>query len=266
MRLLLFVVLATVLAAPASAQLAPLNDAGMTYGHVHLNVRDLEVHKALWVDHFGGEVVQRGPLTAIKFPSLLLLFTERAPTGGSQGTVMDHFGFKVRDMEAVLKKWRDAGLEVQSEFTGVEGFPNAYLMGPDSVRIELQEDPAQSAAVEGYHIHFFDPNHEELLDWYVEMFGVVPFQRGTLATTANAPGMNLSFNSSREPREPTRGRAIDHIGFEFADLEAVVRDLESKGVTFDVPLREVASIGLKIAFLTDPSGVYVELTEGLLGY
>jgi hypothetical protein len=26
--------------------------------------------------------------------------------------------------------------------------------------------------------------------------------------------------------------------------------------------RDIPSIGLKIAFLTDPSGVYIELTEG----
>jgi len=35
-----------------------------------------------------------------------------------------------------------------------------------------------------------------------------------------------------------------------------------KGVKFDVPYREVPSIGLKIAFFTDPQGVYIELTEG----
>ena len=29
------------------------NDAGLTYGHVHLNVSDVELHKQLWVEHFG---------------------------------------------------------------------------------------------------------------------------------------------------------------------------------------------------------------------
>ena len=31
---------------------------------------------------------------------------------------------------------------------------------------------------------------------------------------------------------------------------------------FDVPYRRVPSIGLNIAYITDPSGVYIELTEG----
>jgi catechol 2,3-dioxygenase-like lactoylglutathione lyase family enzyme len=266
MRFMTTLCLVMACAASASAQIAPVNDAGMTFGHVHLNVSDLDLHRAFWVDHFGGEVIERGPLTAIKFPSMILVLTERAPSGGSQGTVMDHFGFKVRDIEAVLAKWREAGYEVQSEFTGAEGFPNAYLMGPDSVRIELQEDPELAVEVAGYHIHFFTADYVELMAWYVDVFGVVPLQRGTIPTTADAPGMNLSFGTSRTPREPTRGRAIDHIGFEFADLESVVRNLEARGIVFDVPLREIASIGLKIAFLTDPSGVYVELTEGLVDF
>jgi predicted enzyme related to lactoylglutathione lyase len=178
-------------------------------------------------------------------------------------TVMDHLGFKVRDIEPMLAKWREAGLEVQSEFTGAEGFPNAYIMAPDGVRIELQEDPAQEQEVIGYHVHWFTEDFEEILDWYIDVFGVERFQRGNIASTANVPGMNLSFGTSRTPRVGSRGYAIDHIGFEVEDLDAFAARLVEKGITLDVPPREVPSIGLKIAFLTDPSGVYIELTEGL---
>ena len=62
MKLLLtiaLVVVSTVLSAPAHAQLATPNDNGITYGHVHLNVSDIEVHKKLWVEWFGGEIVQK---------------------------------------------------------------------------------------------------------------------------------------------------------------------------------------------------------------
>ena len=45
MKLLLTAALALVLATPAFAQLASPNDDGITYGHVHLNVTDIEVHK-----------------------------------------------------------------------------------------------------------------------------------------------------------------------------------------------------------------------------
>src|SRR5437016_1528227 len=214
MRVLLGSVLALLIATPASAQLALPNAAGVTYGHVHLNVKDIEVHKKLWVEHFGGVVVQKGPLTAIRLPGMLIALSPRTPTGGSQGTVMDHFGFKVRNLPEFLAGWRAAGLPVTQEFIGAEGFPNAYLMGPDETRIELQEDKTISARAIAYHIHFLTPDYVKLRDWYVELFSLVPRKRGTIDTTADAPGMNLSFATSATPTVGTKGRTIDHIGFE----------------------------------------------------
>ena len=140
MRLLLSLSLLLMVASQVRAELGPFNAAGVAYGHVHLNVADVDFHKKFWVDHFGGEVVTRGTLTTIKFPTMLIVLTQRAPTGPSAGTVMDHFGFKVRNIAEVLRGWRAAGYTVQQEFTGAEGFPNAYLLGPDGLRLELQED------------------------------------------------------------------------------------------------------------------------------
>jgi catechol 2,3-dioxygenase-like lactoylglutathione lyase family enzyme len=80
------------------------------------------------------------------------------------------------------------------------------------------------------------------------------------------PGINLSFNGSRAERVPTQGRAIDHIGFEVDNLEAFCEMLEARGITFQVPYTEIASIELAIAFFTDPSGVRIELTEGFDKY
>ena len=54
---LLVIAAALALAAPAQGQLAPPNAMGISYGHVHLNVKDIELQKKLWVEHFGGTVV-----------------------------------------------------------------------------------------------------------------------------------------------------------------------------------------------------------------
>ncbi len=266
MRLPFITAVVCFLASPAYAQLAPPNENGITYGHVHLNVTDIEVHKKLWVQHFGGVVVHKGPLTAVRLPNLLIALTEREPTGGTQGSVLDHFGFKVRNIQAFLAKWRTAGLEVGSEFTGAEGFSNAYVMAPDDVWVELQEDPALPVEVAGYHIHFLTPDFEELLDWYTGVFSIERRARGRIQTTTDVPGMNMSFGGAREPTVGTQGRSLDHVGFEVDDLEAVCKKLEARGIEFDVAYREVASSELKVAFLTDPAGVYIELTEGFDEY
>ena len=45
MKLLLASAVAFLVASPAQAQLATPNPAGVTFGHLHLNVTDIEVHK-----------------------------------------------------------------------------------------------------------------------------------------------------------------------------------------------------------------------------
>ncbi len=266
MRLLLSAVALMSLVSPAYGQLAVPNAAGLTYGHVHLNVSDIELHKQLWVEHFGGVVTQKGSLVAVRLPGFLVALSPREPTGGSQGSVMDHFGFKVRNMERFLAKWRAAGYSVGREFTGAEGQLNAYVTMPDDVYVELQEDQMLPVEVSCYHIHFRTPDFEELLAWYLDVFGLEMRPRGNIPSTTNVPGMNLSFGSAGQALAPTRGRSIDHIGFELDDLEAFCEQLEEKGIEFDVEYREIDSIELKIAYLTDPSGVRIELTEGYDAY
>jgi len=265
-KAILIAALLLAVAGPARAQLSPMNAAGVTYGHVHLNVADVEVHKKLWVDMFGGTFVQKGPLMTVKFPNMLVALTQRAPSGPSQGEVMDHFGFKVRSMPEMLAAVRAAGYTVQSEFTGAEGFPNAYFLGPDGLRVEMQEDKTLSAKALPNHVHFMTPDFEKLLDWYVDTFSLTKRSRGTIKTTADAGTVNLSFQTSQNPVGPTKGRVIDHIGFELKDLAGFVKQLEAKGIKLDVAYREVPAIGLKIAYITDPSGVYIELTEGYVNY
>jgi predicted enzyme related to lactoylglutathione lyase len=56
---------------------------------------------------------------------------------------------------------------------------------------------------------------------------------------------------------------IDHIGFEVKGLEAFVKTLEAQGIKLDRPYTPVPALGIAIAFITDPWGTYIELTEGL---
>ena len=77
------------------------------------------------------------------------------------------------------------------------------------------------------------------------------------------PGVNLSFGGSNTVTQQTKGRAIDHIGFDVTDIDAFVASLEAKGIKIDAPVRQVPNSNVKVAFLTDPYGTYIELTQGL---
>jgi catechol 2,3-dioxygenase-like lactoylglutathione lyase family enzyme len=76
----------------------------------------------------------------------------------------------------------------------------------------------------------------------------------------------LTFNTPKEARAGTKGRALDHIGFEVRHLEEFCKTLEAKGIKLDGPYSEIPLLGLGLAFFTDPAGAYVELTEGLDQY
>ncbi|MDH3272537.1 MAG: VOC family protein [Gemmatimonadota bacterium] len=257
------------LVAPSSgaAQLAPPNDAGITWGHIHLNVSDVEAHKRLWTEHFGGTVVQKGSLVTVRLPGTIMALREQEPTGGSRGSGVDHFGFSVPDLQAFLARWRADGLNVEAEFEGYDGRPQAYVSVPDGIRVELQEVPTLAVPAAPYHVHIYTAGDPEALrDWYADLFSMTPRVRGSIQFTADVPGMNLSVNPAEEAPAPTRGRAVDHIGFEVDDLEAFCAALEARGIEFSLAYREIDSIELGIAFFTDPSGVLIELTEGFDKY
>jgi catechol 2,3-dioxygenase-like lactoylglutathione lyase family enzyme len=256
--------LAMAMMGTTQAQLPPPNAAGVTMGHVHLNVKDVEVQKKFWVDLFGATPLKREGVDGVKFPGMMILLTRKEPSAPSEGAVIDHFGFKVHNTEEILKNCRDAGFVTRPVFKGVEGFANAYIIGPDDVKIEVQQDDSLTGAPVPNHVHYLLKDVGGLRDWYVKTFGAVARKRGILET-ADISTMNLTFQAIRDdtPRPATKGRSLDHVGFEVKNLEAFCKQLEANGVKFDVPYRKIPALGTAIAFLTDPMGGYIELTEGL---
>jgi extradiol dioxygenase family protein len=73
----------------------------------------------------------------------------------------------------------------------------------------------------------------------------------------------LEFNKADAAPAGTRGRALDHIGFEVKNLEEFCKKLEASGIKFDRPFTRLPNSTTAIAFLTDPWGTYIELTENL---
>ena len=77
------------------------------------------------------------------------------------------------------------------------------------------------------------------------------------------PGVFLNFTPSPTPVVGTTGRSIDHIGFEVRNLEAFTKQLEAQGIKLDRPYTKIAGLGIAVAFIKDPWGTNIELSEGL---
>src|ERR1700674_3168944 len=132
------------LAPMALAQLPTGNAAGVAMGHLHLNVKDVDESKKFWVDQLGGSQVKMGPMEVLKFPGALIILKKADPTGGTEGSTVNHIGFLVRDLDKDLARWKANSVKVV-----MENLPNrqVFLMSPDGVKIEIYEDKSISAPI-----------------------------------------------------------------------------------------------------------------------
>jgi catechol 2,3-dioxygenase-like lactoylglutathione lyase family enzyme len=282
-RFLPVVLLTLLVLAPASnasAQLLAAKDGPIVYGHHHLNVTNPDEAKKFWVDALGGVLIKVGPENReiIKFPNALMLLRAQKPAGGSKGSTVDHIGFSVKNLRQAVDRVKAGGfrmvtsseappnVKVQDDIGIVEGGPVsgiAYAMAPDDVKVELVEMKAQSAPIASHHLHFFGMN-KEMQAWYMQTFGAATLASANPAfISASLPGLTMNFSPSQTPVAGTQGRAIDHIGFEVENLEAFTKKLEAQGIKLASPYRQVPALDISIAFITDPWGTYIELTDGL---
>jgi catechol 2,3-dioxygenase-like lactoylglutathione lyase family enzyme len=264
---------------PSLAQITA--EGPVVNGHHHFNAGDVAEHTRFWAETLGGRAGTFGSGTAIViFPNALIFMRDQDPTGGMIGSSLNHVGLSVTDLRGMVDKLTAAGytmiteaerpgnLEVVDDIAVVPGTGPvsglAYVQGPDGIKVELVETKAQTQPISSHHIHFFGEDPAAMRAWYIEHFGAVE-RPGTTngIISADLPGLGLSFSQATTAQAPTAGRVLDHIGFEIGNLEAFTTALAAKGVEFSVPFRRVDAIDLSIAFVVDPWGTTIELTEGL---
>ncbi len=240
-----------------SAQLAAPGESGLVMGHLHLAVSDLDAHRKFWAA-LGGTPVQNGALALIELPGTYVMLRQAVPTAGTVGSTINHVGFLVKEMQQWMPKWQTAGLKMEPQTRPTQ----VYLIGPDDVRVEILEDKTIDVPLKMHHVHFYTASPLEAQAWYAKTFGAAPGKRGQFEA-ADLPGVNLTFAKADTPTVGTKGRSLDHIGFDLKNLEAFCKKLEASGVTLDRPFTRLPNSTTAIAFLTDPWGTYIELTENL---
>ncbi len=244
----------------AFGQLAPPNDAGVSIGHVHLTVPDPDAQTKVWVDVLGATASKDGFLTLVKLPGVFIIVSKSTSTEGSNGSTANHIGFLVKDYAALEAKL--AAANIPAVFDNKKN--QMIVTFPDQIRVEFMEDTSISTPVVFHHIHLMTTDPAALQAWYVKTFGAEASTRRNLPA-AKLPGGEVDFLMAKEAPAPTKGRTLDHIGFEIKDLDAFCKKLAADGMTFDMPYRDVPALGLKIAFIIDPVGTRIELTQGLEG-
>jgi catechol 2,3-dioxygenase-like lactoylglutathione lyase family enzyme len=247
----------------ALAQPYTPNEAGVTMGHWHLNSRDVAANKKIFVG-MGGVDTSDDRLQRVTFPGVVVNLNVAAgsppATGGTVGSVVNHVGFIVKNVPESVAKWKAAGVSVLPGNNG--RLDQAYVETPDGLRIEVLENKNQSEPIRHEHVHFFVPQDEvpKIQAWYAKTFGAKASTTPNNAPVDDIPGAQLRFNKADAAQAPTKGRVLDHIGFDVVDLQAFIKKLEADGIKLDRPYTKNPN-GIALAFITDPWGTYIELNE-----
>src|SRR3977135_2537826 len=216
----------TLAAGTAAAQPAPFNAIGVTMGHWHLISKDVEANKKIFLS-MSGKLYMPGGNPLMMFPGVyinLTLGTEKGE-GGSVGSVVNHVGFIVNNVQERTAQWKLLGVPV---LPGTNNRPDqAFVETPDGVRIEILEDKTQPMPIRGEHVHFWLTEAEipKSQAWYAKTFAGKAGTRND-AAVVDIPGGQFRFAKADKAQVPTRGRVLDHIGVDVKDLRAKIERLE----------------------------------------
>ena len=272
-------------AIPAMAQTRPFNAAGVTAGHEHLAGTDAAAHNAFWTA-LGAVPAQLGTNQILKVPGVFIMFQNAGARGGrgaaapaagapaagapaapppaapgpSEGSSVEHLAFKVKSLKDTLAKLDAAGTKPAAGATATQ----AFVLAPNGVKVQLVEDNALPTPIASSEMLMKVSSATDAAAWYEKWFGARIVKQGQ-STVAEIPGMNIRFAETKEPVAGTQGRAINHIGLEVKNLEALMKKMTEAGVMVN---RAYAAAPATIAplkslgFITDPWGTYIELNEG----
>ena len=153
-------------------------------GHHHLMVPDPAVHKKIWVEVLGAQASGNPGLEFLKLPGTFLILSQGKPSGGSEGTSLDHFAFAVKEYDATRDKLAAAGVKISNERT--QGQREFVAMFPDDVKVE-----------------FYGVNVKNVNEYCQKLAGLgIQCERptGNIAMVTDPAGTRIEINQGLESR------------------------------------------------------------------
>ena len=238
------------------AQTFAPNATGISMGHIHLVVPDPPAMQKAWIDVMGGTAATSGPLTMVKLKNVFIIITGGANAAGREGTdgsVVNHVGFLVKNFAATKAKAEAARLAVRELTPNIQ----AFVTFPNNITVEIQEDTTITTESEFGHFHLSVPDQNTAREWYIKTFGGEEGERRKGVKGAKINGGFVDFlglggggakGKAKAPDAPppaglagSKGRALDHIGFEVKDLKAFTDRLIASGQKMDMPYNDMTS-------------------------
>lgn len=233
------------------------------YDHIHLAAPDTEAAANWYVKHFGGRASRFRdsndtslPIDRVMYDNIAVVFFERDPGEGSVGSGVDHIGFSLSNVEEVYNAAVADGATGLGDLISFRDMTIGFIEDPWGTKIELIDDSNLRGM---HHVHLSTPDPEGTLAWYRDSFGGTPDNfAGVLPGIFYGNIWVLAAQSDGEIA-PTQGRSLDHLGWNFPNLDAAARDLKASGVEFTMEPRDFR--GIRISFVEAPDEVRIEIVQ-----
>jgi catechol 2,3-dioxygenase-like lactoylglutathione lyase family enzyme len=227
--------------------------------HIHLAAPDQPKAVEWYQKNFGGETMSEGP-DRLMLGQTRLIFQKNEMPQPSAGSVLDHIGFSVRDLDATLKQLAGSGVKITTPARDVPNlFKIAFVEDPWGTRIEVVQDPAKLGL---HHVHVRGPDPAATLAWYADKFGgKVDKLKGQIDGIQYD---DVWLLAARGDATPSAGHSIDHIGFRPLRLDETIGRFKAKNVKVTSEPRALtlpSGTTMHIAFIEGLDGVRIELVQ-----
>jgi catechol 2,3-dioxygenase-like lactoylglutathione lyase family enzyme len=250
----------------AASMLGAQTKTTLPFDHIHLNEPAAEASQWWEKNIPGGRRHTEAP-NRIMYGAVRLMFLTPRSSGGSDGSVIEHIGFSVADLDATMKALAAIGTKVIEPVKDTPGlYKTALIEDPWGTRVQLVQD---RELVGLHHVQLRSPDPGAASQWLLDTFGGERAKiHGQIDAVkyAGVPGFTAVYIvAAKGTSAPSQGRAIDHIGWRSLDTIAGTKAmLEGKKVQLTSqpsPLNLPNGPSINFFYVAGPDGTRIELVE-----
>jgi catechol 2,3-dioxygenase-like lactoylglutathione lyase family enzyme len=258
--------IAAAITAGAAALPAAQTKTTLPFDHIHLNEPAAEASQWWEKNIPGGRRITEAP-NRIMYGAVRLMFLGSRSSGGSDGSVIEHLGFSVADLDATMRALAAIETKVIEPVKDTPGlYKTALIESPWGTRVQLVQDRELLGL---HHVQLRSPDPDRAYAWLLATFGGERTKiRGQIDAMkyAGIPGFTTVYIvSAKGASVPSQGRVIDHIGWRSIDTIAGTKAmLEAKKVELTSqpsPLNLPNGPSINFFYIAGPDGTRIELVE-----
>ena len=227
-----FVAYALFLFATFTSPVYAQTKAMMPFDHIHLNEPAAEA-SVWWEKNIpGARRITEAP-DRLMFGAVRLMFLAGRSSGGSLGSVIEHLGFSVSDLDAKMKELAAINTKVIEPVKNVPGlYKTAFIENPWGTQIQLVQDPELLGL---HHVQLRAADTEAAYSWLLDKFGgertKLKGQIDSVKYAGTGGFTTVYILVAKGESVPSQGRAVDHIGWRStAKIDETKAMLEGKQV------------------------------------